>query len=105
MLNSEGHHFLATGCNIENTSYGLTLCAERVAIFKGVANGYNNLVAVAICCPSFQKGMNLSFTVPCGACRQVMTEFTIDGEIPIYIDNVDETFTLNKLLPVAFQLR
>jgi len=75
------------GCNIENASYGLTICAERVAIFNAVAHGYSNIVFMVIATKD-GKGMS------CGACRQVEHEFNPDMEI----------FTVgeNEVLPPKF---
>src|SRR4051812_19314839 len=57
-----------TGCNVENASYGLTICAERVAITKAVSDGHRHFQAIAVVCPSRQP-------TPCGACRQFLAEF------------------------------
>ncbi len=57
-----------TGCNVENSSFGLSCCAERVAIFKAVSEGASDIVAIAV------VGDSEDFTSPCGACRQVMVE-------------------------------
>ena len=67
VLSSDGRVF--TGANIENSSYGLSCCAERTAIFKAVSEGARRLVAIAV------VGKSEQFTRPCGACRQVMVEF------------------------------
>jgi cytidine deaminase len=85
-----------TGCNVENASYSLTICAERAAIFKAIADGEDRLTALAVC---LQGGAN-----PCGACRQVIHEF--GPAIPILTCDPDgkligET-TLDRLLPDAF---
>lgn len=104
-LNEDDHHLIVDGCNIENASYGLTICAERTTIFKGVSQNYRRLVAIAVSCPSWQKGMPISFSMLCGACRQVMAEFAIDLErMPVYIDNVGDP-QLADLLPSPFKLR
>ncbi len=58
-----------SGCNVQNSSYGMTICAERCAIFKAVSEGEKEILAVAIYSP------NLDDCIPCGACRQVMYEF------------------------------
>ncbi len=84
-----------TGCNVENASYGLTVCAERNAVFKMVADGVQRFEAIAIATDNAGS--------PCGACRQVMVEFADD--IPVYLTdkdgNVTET-TLHALLPMHF---
>jgi cytidine deaminase len=89
-----------SGTNIENASYGLTICAERVAIFKAVASGHNKLKRVIVYGSSDQVR-----TAPCGACRQVIKEFA-DEETRIHCvcNNPDSTmvFTMEELLPKAF---
>lgn len=89
-----------TGCNIENSSYGLTNCAERTAIFKAVSDGEKKILAIAIAAKS---------STPCGACRQVMSEFS-NASMPIILVNMDEEngtneiieTTLGALLPLSF---
>ena len=66
------------GCNVENASLGLTICAERAAIFAAVAAGCKSLSAVAISCPDAPSTSDISPHMPCGACRQVMAEFGDD---------------------------
>ena len=72
-----------TGCNIENSSFGATICAERCAISKAVSEGHKNIQKIAIVSSSGD------FTPPCGICRQVMEEFIISidyyRKIPVYI--------------------
>ena len=86
------------GCNIENSSYGLTNCAERTAFFKAVAEGVQTFKALAV------TGDTDGPITPCGACRQVIVEFC-DGSMPVYLTNlkgdVSET-TVAQLLPGAF---
>jgi cytidine deaminase len=88
---------IAAGCNVENASYGLTICAERNAVFRAVGEGARRLVAVAIYTPTAQP------TAPCGACRQVLNEFGPDLQVICACDGPDriET-TLGALLPRAF---
>jgi cytidine deaminase len=84
-----------SGCNVENASYGLTVCAERVAIWKALSEGEQQLVALAV--------VTESGATPCGACRQVMAEFNVD--LPVAVtDTAGHVFltTLNDLLPNAF---
>jgi len=83
------------GCNIESSSYGLTCCAERVALFRAIAEGYSKFKSIAVATKN--AGM------PCGACRQIIWEFC--GKIPVYICNMEkcvETISSNKLIPNAF---
>ena len=89
-----------TGCNIENASYGLTVCAERVAIFRWWMGGGGLIKCICVYTPTD------SFTPPCGACRQVIVEFVDD--VDIYIFNKDGKFrkyTLGEILPYSFKLK
>jgi cytidine deaminase len=86
-----------TGCNIENSSYSLTICAERVAIFKAISEGETSFKAAAV----FTNDPDL--TSPCGACRQVL--FDLAGNIDIVICNhsgKQKIVKLQTLLPMAF---
>lgn len=85
------------GCNVENASYGLTVCAERNAIFQAVALGERELKAIAIAVPTDE------FPSPCGACRQVIREFAVDCLV-ILVNGRRETrwTTLKALLPDSF---
>ncbi len=89
-----------TGCNVENASYGGTVCAERTAVFAAVAQGYRNfehLVVVTETTPA---------SPPCAFCLGVLAEFC-PPEFPIYLANlkgIEKTFTLGELLPHPFQL-
>lgn len=85
------------GCNIENSSYGATNCAERTAIFKAVSEGETDLVTIAIVSSSSD------FTFPCGICRQVMGEFMLDGKLVLCNqEGKIKIFTIRELLPFAF---
>jgi len=87
---------LYTGANIENASYGLSMCAERVALYTGISAGQRAFEAIAIAGPD---GVT---TMPCGACRQVLSEFNLNLRI-IYIDRGQlKMTTLAQLLPEAF---
>ena len=86
-----------SGCNVENASYGLTMCAERNAIFQAVARGLRKLKAVVIVTPTDKS------TPPCGACRQVISEFGPDAEIFVFgSGSVAQQWKLSDLLPDAF---
>ncbi len=85
------------GCNVESASYGLTMCAERVAIFSAVAAGHKRIKRVSVVAESDE------LTAPCGACRQVIWEF--GGDIPVTLSNLNgktETIRMSELLPLAF---
>ena len=86
---------IVTGVNVENSSYGLTICAERTAVTKAITAGYRKILAVAVATDNAGS--------PCGACRQVLTEFA--GDVPVYLvdglGNGRDT-TLYTLLPDHF---
>ena len=86
------------GCNIENSAYSMTNCAERTAFFKAVSEGVRTFKALAVVADT--EGP----VSPCGACRQVIAEFC-DGSMPVYLTNLNgdvEETTVAKLLPGAF---
>ncbi|HPU35287.1 MAG TPA: cytidine deaminase [Bacillota bacterium] len=86
-----------TGCNIENASYGLTCCAERVALYKAVSAGEHDFDAIAV------TAATDDFCVPCGACRQTLAEFS--RNLKVYMVNARGDYlvkTLDELLPCVF---
>ena len=93
--------FIATGCNVENVSYGLTICAERNALFSAVAQSgsAHKIVAIAV------TNLNDAPSPPCGACRQVLSEFvTPDAVISFPSDNGPEARPFAEIFPFAFHL-
>jgi cytidine deaminase len=89
-----------TGCNVENASYGLTICAERVAIFKAVSEGEKRFTALCVVADTDE------LTPPCGACRQIIWEFC--GDIPVTMANLagkSLEFSMGALLPHPFDAR
>jgi cytidine deaminase len=104
VLTEEGHTF--TGSNIENASYGLTICAERMAIGAAVNAGERSIRAIAIMGDKAGQTGGGHRTPPCGACRQVMNEFMPDDGVVIVaaLDGRYDTYVLKNLLPVAFKL-
>lgn len=90
-----------TGCNIENATYGLTLCAERVAMFKAVSEGARGLRRVAVVADT------QTLTPPCGACRQILWEFCgADAEVLLAnLSGKRELFRIAELFPHAFDNR
>ena len=90
------------GCNVENASYGLTICAERNAIFAAVASGVRRIQAIALACVDATADAPAASRMPCGACRQVIAEFAA-ADMPVYVDGVG-ALTVADLLPHAFQL-
>lgn len=93
-----------TGCNIENAAYSVTVCAERVALFKAVSDGKRNFVGLAVAGGKNYKAEN--FCPPCGTCRQALCEFCKSNfEILLVKDGgVIQRTTLGELLPYAFSL-
>ena len=88
-----------TGCNIENASYGMTVCAERTAIFKMVSEGCRKFTALAV------VGGGDGDSAPCLACRQVMTEFCADWKTPVYVSGpsgVIYTHPMDEICPLPF---
>jgi cytidine deaminase len=86
-----------TGCNVESASYGLTVCAERVAIWKAVSEGETEFEQIAVVAGTDE------LTPPCGACRQIIWEFC--GDVPVTFANLKdktETVQMKELLPRAF---
>jgi cytidine deaminase len=86
-----------TGCNVENATYGLTVCAERIAIFKAISEGARRFVRVAVVADTD------TLTPPCGACRQILWEFC--GDVELVLANLrgqSEILRLGTLFPRAF---
>ena len=96
LLTASGKIF--TGCNVENSSYGLTNCAERTALFKAISEGEKDFVELAI----YSESDKVFY--PCGACRQVLTEFVDDLRITIVSRSEIVTVSLKELLPHSFKL-
>lgn len=85
------------GCNVESASYGLTVCAERVAIWKGISCGETRFTQIAVVVDTED------LTPPCGVCRQIIWEFC--GDVPVILSNLEgksETIMMSELLPRAF---
>ena len=87
-----------SGCNVENSSYGLTNCAERTALFKAVSEGEKDFKEILI----YTDSEKLFY--PCGACRQVLAEFADDLKITIVSSEEMEQTSLKQLLPKSFRL-
>lgn len=102
VLMSNGNYY--TGANIENASYGATICAERTAIFKAISEGAGYIKAIAIC--GGEKGRDITgYAYPCGVCRQVIREFSNPNEVIIIVaKNINDykEYTLDQLLPDSF---
>jgi cytidine deaminase len=91
---------IITGCNVENATYGLTMCAERVAIFKAVSEGHRAFTRVVVVADTESP------TPPCGACRQLLWEFCGDVDVVLAnLDGVTGRCRLSSLLPLPFDAR
>lgn len=104
LLAADGQIF--TGCNIENSAYGPSNCAERTAIFKAVSEGVREFKAIAIV--GGKEGRITDYCTPCGVCRQVMMEFCLPDTFEIIMAKSVEDYqvcTLGELLPRAFSPR
>jgi cytidine deaminase len=98
LLTREGRVF--TGCNVENASYGLTVCAERVAVWKAVSEGYRAFARIAVVADTAEP------TPPCGACRQVLWE--LGGDLEVILANLEAPkalYRMRDLLPHPFDAR
>ena len=99
LLDSNGRLFV--GCNVENSSYGLTQCAERTAVCSAVAEGSRQFQALVVA--------SVGGVAPCGACRQVLADFSRDADLPVLLVHVSGQRTprraiLGDLLPLQFRL-
>jgi cytidine deaminase len=90
------------GCNVENASYGLAICAERTALVSAVAAGHRIFTRIAIALPDSPPGSPPSMFMPCGACRQFMAEF-VGPDFPVLIDGVG-SFRFDEIFPHPFVL-
>jgi cytidine deaminase len=91
---------IITGCNVENATYGLTICAERVAVLKAVSEGHRQFTRVAVVADTEEP------TPPCGACRQILWEF--GGDLEVILGNLGgekARYSLKELLPYPFDAR
>jgi cytidine deaminase len=86
-----------TGCNVESSSYGLTICAERVALVKALSEGVSEFSAIAI------VGPHEAHCPPCGACRQLLYDYAPDIAVIMTDGTNEQTISLRDLLPLAFE--
>ena len=99
LLSSDGRVY--TGCNVENSTYGLSMCAERVAIFKAISDGSQEIAKVAVVTD------HEHITPPCGCCRQMIWEFASD-DTEVILANLSgdvRSYRIRELLPEAFDSR
>ncbi len=95
ILDADGHIF--TGCNVENATYGLTMCAERVAVFKAISEGAAKLERIVVVADTQTP------TPPCGACRQILWEFCGDAELILAnLAGKQEIMTVKQIFPWPF---
>lgn len=95
VLTANGRLF--SGCNVENSSYGLTICAERVAVFKAVSASQRRILALLVYADTGK------LTPPCGACLQVLNEFSEDAQIVLSNGSSARAYRLRELLPLGFR--
>jgi cytidine deaminase len=98
-LETEGGQVI-TGCNVENATFGLTICAERVAMFKAISEGHRRFVRIAVVADTAAP------TPPCGACRQILWE--LGGDLEVILGNLAAElgrFHMRQLLPLPFDAR
>jgi cytidine deaminase len=89
--------YIHTGCNIENASYGLTICAERLAVFKAISEGAQRIIRIAVVADTDQ------LTPPCGACRQILWEFCSGAELTLAnLNGNQETMSVKDIFPRPF---
>ena len=100
VLAEDGRVFV--GCNVENASYGLALCAERTALAAAIAAGARRFLAIAVTCPDADPHAGPQGRSPCGACRQWMLELAPDAVV--YLDGVPGQHPVRSLLPMGFRL-
>ena len=94
------HGVIVTGCNVENATYGLSVCAERVAVFKAISEGHREFTRIVVVADTDTP------TPPCGACRQILWEF--GGDLEVILANLTEvkaTLRMRDLLPMPFDKR
>ena len=96
-----------TGCNVENASYGLSNCAERTAVFKAVSEGQRHIDAIAIVGGAVEEVTD--YVYPCGACRQVLSEFLPEsGDMLVFVAKSTEDYKeckLSELIPNTFDIK
>ncbi len=108
VVDSKGREHVVTGCNVENSSYGLTICAERntlaatIAQFGDALAGKPQITQLAVACIDAPESAAVPLRAPCGACRQWIVELAPQAKI--YLDSVADEYSINDLLPHAFRL-
>ena len=95
LVSEDGQEF--TGCNIESSSYSLTICAERVALVKALSEGNTKFTKIVVFAEKAE------FCPPCGACRQLLFDYAHDLQVILTDGKEHRTYTLKELLPIAFE--
>ena len=95
LLTEDDHLF--TGCNIESSSYSLTICAERVALVKALSEGATRFSSIEI------YAEDAEFCPPCGACRQLLFDYAQDLQVILTNGKEHKSYTIKELLPIAFE--
>ncbi len=91
-----------TGANVENSSYGVTLCAERSALSAAISSGARHITEIAVACIDADKSSGVSQLMPCGACRQWLSDLAPDGIV--FVDGIKEEFRVADLMPYPFRI-
>ena len=91
-----------TGANVENSSYGLTLCAERTALASAITSGARRITHLAVSCIDAKSDTGTEQLMPCGACRQWLSDLAPDAMV--FIDGLDHDLSLSELLPYPFRI-
>lgn len=97
-----GDGILYRGVNVENSSYGLALCAERSALAAAITGGAKNITQVALCCIDGKREMGIEQLMPCGACRQWLSDLA--PHAVLIVDGIDHDFKISELLPSPFRI-
>ncbi len=100
LLSQDGRIF--TGCNVENASYGLCLCAERNALSTAIAAGAREFRAIAVACVDAKADLGINGRMPCGACRQWLLELAPEADL--IVAGTGRSFNVRELLPHGFEL-
>lgn len=93
---------LYEGVNVENSSYGLTLCAERSALAAAISGGARKITHIAVSCIDVKEERDIQRLMPCGACRQWLNDLAPDASI--IVDGIEQEFKVSEILPLPFRI-